>query len=110
MKPLNEMTAEELIEQFDSMHIVSSIKDTYEIALALRNKLKEASAPNPDEIRIVWSVEDVQEIAKQKNLRGEPTVEQAREVLRRIKANHDAEIGITWITLEYVTYEVLGGR
>lgn len=46
------------------------------------------------QIAIVWSVEDVQEV------RPDLTDEQAWEVLQAVERQHDATIGITWLTLE----------
>lgn len=79
-----------------------------ELALALANKLKEATTPNPDEIHIVWSVEDVYEIAKEDGVT--LTLEQAREVLKRCKKHHDACFGVSWETIGNHLTDVLEGR
>lgn len=47
---------------------------------------------DPDYIQIVWHIDDVKEIA-------DVTDEQAREVLKAVKNNHDASEGINWETL-----------
>ena len=49
-----------------------------------------------------WSVEDVQEV------RPDLTDEQAWEVLRQVERRHDATIGITWDTLEWVAEDLFG--
>lgn len=49
----------------------------------------------PDEISIVWQVDDVKEIAS------DLTDEECREVLQLVKSEHDATIGVNWDTLEY---------
>lgn len=46
------------------------------------------------QIAAIWSVEDVQQV------RPDLTAEQAWEVLREVGRRHDAELGITWLTLE----------
>lgn len=48
------------------------------------------------EIVIVWHIEDVQSI------RSDLTDEQASIVLKHLKKNHDANIGINWETIEIV--------
>ena len=47
-------------------------------------------------IAIVWNVEDVLEV------RPDLTEEQAKEVLRRVKRGHDANVGINWDVLTIV--------
>jgi hypothetical protein len=47
----------------------------------------------PDSISIEWHYTDVQEVA-------DLTDDEAREVLRRVKKYHDANIGINWEVLE----------
>jgi len=46
------------------------------------------------QIAIIWSVEDVQE------LRPDLTAGQAWKVLQACEAGHDCEFGITWLSLE----------
>ena len=48
------------------------------------------------EIAIIWHIEDVQSI------RPDLTDEQASFVLKHLKNNHDANIGINWETIEIV--------
>jgi hypothetical protein len=50
----------------------------------------------PEEIAIIWHIEDVQCI------RPDLTNEKASEVLIRLKKNHDATVGINWDTIETV--------
>jgi hypothetical protein len=54
------------------------------------------------QIALVWSVEDVQ------GLRPDLTEEQAWEVLRQVERRHDAELGVTWLTLECVAEDEFG--
>lgn len=80
-----------------------------ELASRLANALAELETlktPDPDEINITWHVEDVYMVAEMENLEA-PTVEQAREVLRRAEDNHDATFGINWGTLAHHLEEVL---
>ena len=53
-----------------------------------------------DEIFISWTTEDVRE------LRPELTDEQCRKVLRKVKADHDANLGISWDVIENVSYDM----
>ena len=48
------------------------------------------------EIAIIWHIEDVQ------NIRPDLTDKQASAVLKNLKKNHDANIGINWETIEIV--------
>lgn len=105
MKPLNEMTAEELV----NTALVDNY-DLYNLVVALHNKLKEAITPNPDEIHIVWSVEDVYTAANNIKEPAEVTLEQAREVLNRVEDEHDASIGISWDSIVEHLQDVLEGR
>ncbi|HJT77881.1 MAG TPA: hypothetical protein VJ739_11830 [Gemmataceae bacterium] len=54
------------------------------------------------QIAAIWSVEDV------RHVRPDLTDEQAWEVLQRVGRRHDAETGITWLTLEYSAEELFG--
>jgi hypothetical protein len=47
-------------------------------------------------IAVIWCVEDV------KRLRPDLTGEQAFEVLGQVRCKHDADLGISWTTLEIV--------
>ena len=61
---------------------------------------------NPDLINITWTSKDILDHARD-GMDMELTIEQARDVLRRIGDTHDAEYGITWYTItdaiEYIT-------
>jgi len=52
------------------------------------------------QIAIIWSIEDVQSI------RQDLTDEQAMEVLQLVEKRHDASIGISWDTIEYMAEEL----
>ncbi len=109
MKLLKDMTAEELLTY--SMSIVPRGEmETIGLLHALHSKLEDILMPNPNEIHIVWSVEDVFNAAEVMGEEFMITREQAREVLRRINASHDAEIGVTWHTIEETIKAVLEGR
>ena len=54
----------------------------------------------PDTIELSWHLDDVLYV------RPGLTPQQAREVLQVIKYNHDASMGVTWETLEYVADEL----
>jgi hypothetical protein len=53
-------------------------------------------------IALVWCIEDVQDV------RPDLTNEQAWEVLRQVKHNHDADIGVNWYTLEWNAEDLFG--
>lgn len=108
MKPFNDMTEEELIVQFDDLDPPEFWGLHDEIALALRNKLKEANTPNPDEIHIVWDIEDVYACWSVEH-RHKPTLGQAREVLKRLYSCH-AQRGVTWSEIEATLTDVMEGR
>lgn len=46
----------------------------------------------------IWTVEDVLEQAKERDMK--ITKKQAEEVLDRIDRKHNAELGITWTTID----------
>ena len=54
------------------------------------------------QIALGWSIEDVQEV------RPGLTAKQAWEVLQDVERKHDATIGITWDTLEWVAENLFG--
>ncbi len=107
MKPLKDMTAEELVE-YHRAHVPYGKFPTIELLDSLADKLKEAITPNPDEIHIVWSVEDVYAIAEQDGV--QITLDEAREVLRRIEAGHYALDDVTRDYVYNTTLDVLEGR
>jgi hypothetical protein len=53
-------------------------------------------------IALVWCIEDVQAV------RPDLTDEQAWEVLQAVKRQHDATIGVSWLTLECVAEDLFG--
>ena len=75
-----------------------------ELALMLEDRLQE-EVKEMDSISIGWEIEDVHDRARPETL----TDDEAREVLRLAKKNHDASIGINWevigIWIDYVIYE-----
>ncbi len=48
---------------------------------------------------IVWTVEDIQERAKENGQKISKAV--ARKVLQSIKKNHDCNVGINWEVIDY---------
>ncbi len=50
----------------------------------------------PKQIAIIWHIEDVQ------NVRPDLTNHQAGKVLKHLKDNHDASVGIYWEVIEIV--------
>ena len=89
-----------------------SLRDQAEALLALLD----SQLPNPEpfdinhfvqcllvhygRIAAIWAVEDVQEIRP--HLNGA----QAREVLQQVGEDHDAELGISWTTLQTVADDI----
>ena len=57
------------------------------------------------EISIIWSTEDVLHQAKQKDVK--LTEDEANEILLQMERKHDADIGISWTTIDvYIDYLV----
>jgi hypothetical protein len=56
------------------------------------------------QVAAIWSIEDV------KGVRPHLTDEQAWEVLQQVGDIHDAEYGITWMTLETVADDMFPNR
>ena len=54
------------------------------------------------QIALLWSIEDVQEV------RPDLTDQQAWEVLQQVKHCHDCNYGVTWLTLEWVAQDLFG--
>jgi hypothetical protein len=54
------------------------------------------------QIALIWSIEDVQKV------RPDLTDKQAWEVLQQVKSQHDATLGVTWETLEWVAQDLFG--
>ncbi|MCA4995143.1 hypothetical protein HWD35_10505 [Tsukamurella tyrosinosolvens] len=57
----------------------------------------------PHQITIVWSVDDVLNVAP------DLSDEQARQVLQVVKAEHDADVGITWAVIAAAAATVILG-
>lgn len=57
---------------------------------------------DPDTISIVWTRRDVQ--AECPGL----TIDQARDVLQRLKSRHDANVGVNWRVIQDLGKEVYG--
>jgi hypothetical protein len=58
---------------------------------------------DPDVCNVLWTIEDVMHQSDK-----ELTVDQAREVLRFLESEHDAEFGINWYAIDNAIEEVLG--
>ena len=58
---------------------------------------------DPDSCDVVWTIEDVMDRSDE-----DLTKEQAREVLRVLESNHDAEFGINWYAIDNAIEEVVG--
>lgn len=54
------------------------------------------------QVAVIWDVEDVQEV------RPDLTDEQAWEVLKQTRRQHDATLGINWETLEFTAQMLFG--
>jgi hypothetical protein len=60
---------------------------------------------NPDKIAIIWSVEDVIDRAEDCHEMG-VSIEQSREVLRKMEHYHDCNYGLTWGTIDSYLDEI----
>jgi len=54
------------------------------------------------QIAVIWSVEDVQEV------RPDLSEDQGWDVLQVVQRRHDATLGVTWDTLEWVARDLFG--
>jgi hypothetical protein len=63
---------------------------------------------NEDRISIVWEFDDILLLAADRIDGVTPSREQCREVLRRAKKYHDANVGISWDVLSGHLDNVLG--
>ncbi len=61
---------------------------------------------DPDVCDVVWTTEDVVSHAEE-GMGKSITVEQAREVLRFLESEHDAEFGINWYSITNAIEEVV---
>lgn len=61
---------------------------------------------DPDVCDVVWTTQDVMDHAES-GMDKSITVEQAREVLRFLESEHDAEFGINWYAITNAIEEVL---
>ena len=60
------------------------------------------------EINITWSTEDVLHQAKQKGVK--LTEDEANEILLEIERKHDADIGISWETIDVYIDDLVDAR
>ena len=75
----------------DTNHTTTRVVDDYEIHNLLREQRK---------IAVIWCMEDVQHV------RPDLDDEQAWEVLEYAGSHHDADLGISWATLEILADEL----
>ena len=64
----------------------------------------EVTTPDPETISINWSVVDIVERAKE--IDRVVTKEQAVNILKGLKSNHDATVGISWDVINEYIFEV----
>jgi len=60
------------------------------------------------EISIIWSTEDVLHQAKEKGVK--LTEDEANEILLQMERKHDADIGISWQTINDYIDDLVEGR
>ena len=60
------------------------------------------------EINITWSTEDVLHQAKEKCVR--LTEDEANEILLQMEREHDADIGISWTTIDVYIDDLVDAR
>jgi hypothetical protein len=54
------------------------------------------------QIAVIWCIEDVQAV------RPDLTADRAWDVLQEVRRHHDADVGINWLTLEWVAQMLFG--
>lgn len=59
------------------------------------------------QIAIVWSIEDVQQSARELGYAQELTDEECMDVLDAVKDKHDASLGVSWTTIEFWVGELI---
>lgn len=62
--------------------------------------IEEVVSGDPDEIAIYWHIDDV------RSRRDGLTVEQCREVLGKVKDNHDVTLGVNWDAIDFWVEEL----
>jgi len=60
------------------------------------------------EINITWSTEDVLHQAKEKGVK--LTEDEANEILLQMERKHDADIGISWTTIDVYIDDLVDAR
>ena len=60
------------------------------------------------EISIIWSTEDVLHQAKEKG--GKLTEDEANQILLQMERKHDADIGISWSTIDVYIDDLVDER
>ena len=60
------------------------------------------------EISIIWSTEDVLHQAKQKDV--QLTEDEANQILLQMERKHDADIGISWETIDVYIDDLVDSR
>ena len=60
------------------------------------------------EISIIWSTEDVLHQAKEKGVK--LTEDEANEILLQMERKHDADIGISWTTIDVYIDDLVDAR
>ena len=60
------------------------------------------------EISIIWSTEDVLHQAKEKGVK--LTEDEANEILLHMERKHDADIGISWTTIDVYIDDLVDAR
>lgn len=80
--------------------------DPYDLTMAERSLADMQALADGTQIASVWGIDDVYSVAQEREY-GDVTEEQAKEVLRQVERNHDANYGINWDTLADTLYTIL---
>lgn len=86
-------TIADFLELLENANIVNSFNKEQAFKIAI-DYLRD----NSDCIAIIWNVDDVLEIAKEKNIKLSHS--EALDILDYIESNHDANYGINWTTID----------
>lgn len=77
-------------------------------ALSLKDDAERLA--NPDWLALWWHVDDVFSIANNKSYYQDLTLDEARQVLEMASDYHDANIGVSWQTLDVYIDAVVSER
>lgn len=86
----------------ESFHVPASVIEWLDRQIEQHEIDIQAIPAKRREIALIWCIEDVQVV------RPDLSEDQAWEVLQVVQRRHDATLGVTWDTLEWVAQDLFG--